>query len=153
MPRTDQGLSFVAADVEVSQDNVTWIDLSPYGSSIATSGGDRATGEVNVFDDEIPIVKAGKKASRDLTIRYVYTEETGASAPFLNIQGWDMTEGGEIYARYWPKGKVAGNFCFSTGKAIILRHDDPGGEAGSGDPVLCELSIKAELFTRTTWVS
>ena len=153
MPRTTEGLSFVAADVEVSQDGVTWIDLSPYGSSIATTGGDRATGEVNVFDDEIPIVKAGKKASRDLTIRYVYTEETGADAPYVNIRSWDDTEGGVVYARWWPKGKVAGNFCYSTGVAIILHHDDPGGEAGSGDPVMCELSVKAEEFARTTWVS
>jgi len=153
MPRTSEGLSFVAADVEVSQDGVTWIELSCYGSSIATSGGDRATGEVNVYCDEIPIVKAGKKASKDLTIRYVYTEETGASAPFTNIHLWDLTEGGVVYARYWPAGKVAGNFTFSTGQAIITHHDDPSGEAGAGDPVLCELAIKCEQLTKTIWVS
>lgn len=153
MARTTEGLSFVAADVEVSQDDLTWIDLSPYGSSIAVSGGDRTTGEVNVYADERPIVKAGKKSSQDIVIRYVYTEELGASGPFYNMRGWDDAEGGVIYCRYWPKGKVAGNFVFLTGQAIITTFLDPGGEAGSGDPVLGEIAIKTEELTRDDWVS
>jgi len=153
MTRTSEGLSFVACDVEVSLDNATWIDLSNHASSIAVSGGDRATGEVNVFGDERPIVKAGKKASQDIVIRYAYTEEVDADAPFQKMRLWDDTEGGVIYARYFPKGKTVGNFCFSTGKAIITSFLDPGGEAGSGDPVLCEIGIKTEQLTRTSWVS
>jgi len=151
MPRTTEGLSFVAADVEVSQDNATWVDLAPYGSTIAVSGGDRRTGEVNVFDDERPIVKAGKKASQVLTIRYAYTEE--ALGPFTTIRGWDDTEGGVIYARYWPAGQVAGNFVFTTGQAILTVFEDPGGEAGAGDPVLCEIQITMEQLSKATWVS
>ena len=153
MARTTEGLSFVAADVEVSQDNATWVDLAPYGSSIAASGGDRRTGEVNVFDDERPIVKAGKKASQDLVIRYVYTEEV--AGPFAQMRGWDDTEGGVIYARYWPEGKVdgAGNFVFETGEAIITSFLDPGGEAGAGDPVMGEIGIKCEELSKSVWVS
>ncbi len=149
MTRTSEGLSFVAADVEVSQDGSTWVDLAPYGTSIATTGGDRATGEVNVFDDEIPIVKAGKKASKDLTIRFVYTEE--AAGPFVQIRTWDVTEGGVMYARYWPAGKAVASFVFYTGAGIITTFDDPGGEAGSGDPVLIEVTIKCEELVKTTW--
>lgn len=151
MSRTTEALSFVAADVEVSQDNSTWVDLSQYGSSIAVSGGDRATGEINVFDDERPIVKAGKKSSQDVVIRYAYTEEV--AGPFATLRGWDDTEGGVIYVRYWPKGKTAGNFVFTTGPAIITTFDDPGGEAGSGDPVMCEITAKTEQLSRSTWVS
>lgn len=151
MPRTTEGLSFVACDAEVSQDGSTWIDLSPYGSSVGVSGGNRATGEINVFDDERPIVKAGKKASQDLVLRYAYTEETGG--PFDEMRDWDDTEGGVIYARYWPKGKTAGNFVFETGQAIIITFQDPQGEAGSGDPVLCEITIKTEQLTKSVWTS
>jgi len=151
MPRTTEALSFVAADVEVSQDGVTWTDLAPYGSTIAVSGGDRRTGEINVFDDERPIVKAGKKGSQVLTIRYVYTEE--ALGPFTVMRGWDDTEGGEIYARYWPAGKVAGNFCFATSAAIITSFLDPGGEAGSGEVVMGEIQVTCEQISKTTWVS
>lgn len=151
MPRTTEALSFVAADVEVSQDGSVWIDLSPYGSSIAVAGGDRATGETNVFDDERPIVKAGKKGSQTVTVRYIYTEEAGG--PFTTMRGWDDTEGGVIYCRYWVAGKVAGNYVFRTGKAILTSFLDPGGEAGSGEPVLCEIQITTEELRKDIWVS
>ena len=151
MPRTTEAISMVAADVEVSQDNATWVDLAPYGSTVGISGGDRRTGEINVFDDERPIVKAGKKASQVMTIRYVYTEEV--AGPFATIRTWDDTEGGIIYARYWPEGKTASNFIFRTGKAIITSFLDPGGEAGSGEVVVCEITITCEELTKDTWVS
>ena len=153
MPRTTEAISMVPADVEVSQDNATWVDLSPYGSSVGISGGDRRIGELNVFDDERPIVKAGKKASQVLTIRYVYTEEV--AGPFDTIRGWDDAEGGVIYARYWPQGKVdgAGHFVFTTGKAILTSFLDPGGEAGSGEVVVCEITITMEELSKAVWVS
>lgn len=151
MARTTEALSFVAADVEVSQDGSTWTDLSSYGTSIAVAGGDRSTGEINVFDDERPIVTAGKKASQDVTIRYAYTEEV--AGPFATLRGWDDTEGGIIYVRFWPAGQVAGNFVFETGEAIITTFNDPGGEAGSGEPVLCEITAKCEQLSRSVWTS
>jgi hypothetical protein len=151
MARTSEGMSFVAADVEVSQDGVVWIDLAPYGSSVATGGGDRRTGEVNVFDDERPIVTAGKKGSQTVNVRYVYTEEAGG--PFEEMRDWDDAEGGAAYCRYWVAGKVAGNFVFATEEAIITMFEDPGGEAGSGDPVLCEIQFTTEEITKDTWVS
>ena len=154
MTRTSEAISMVAADVEVSQDNATWIDLAPYSSTVGITGGDRRTGEVNVLDDERPIVKAGKKGSQVLTIRYVYTEETeAASGPFASIRAWDDAEGGTIYGRYWPSGKVAGNFIFRTGKAIITSFQDPGGEAGSGEIVMCEITITMEELSKDTWIS
>lgn len=151
MTRTSEAISMVAADVEVSQDNATWVDLGPYGSTVGISGGDRRTGEINVFDDERPIVKAGKKASQVMTIRYVYTEEVGG--PFETIRDWDDTEGGVIYARYWPEGKAASNFIFRTGKAILTSFLDPGGEAGSGEVVVCEITITMEELSKDTWIS
>jgi len=141
----------VAADVEVSQDNAIWVDLTDYGSTVGVTGGDRRTGEVNVFGDERPIVKAGKKASQVLTIRYAYTEEV--TGPFATIRTWDDTEGGVIYARYWPEGKSVGNFIFRTGKAILTSFLDPGGEAGSGEVVMCEITITMEELSKDTWLS
>ena len=151
MTRTSGGLSFVACDVEVSQDNVTWTDLSDYGGSVAPAGGDRATGEQNVFSDEIPIVMPGKKASKDLVLRFVYTE--GELEPFHVIRGWDVAVGGIIYARYWPKGKHDLNLGFSTGKAIITHYDDPGGEAGPGEVVMIELAMKCEELAEALNIS
>lgn len=160
MTRTSNALSFVAADVHVRQLSTDeWLDLSCYATSIAVAGGDRSTGEVNVFCDERPIVKAGKKASQDLTVRFVYTEEledpgqpteeavtgwAGEKSPFETIREWDDATGGRMQVRYFPTGAVAGNYVFETGDAIITSFLDPGGEAGSGDPVPGEFTVKCE---------
>ena len=162
MTRTGEGLSFVAADVEVKQlSGDPWLSLSCYATSIAVAGGDRATGEVNVFCDERPIVKAGKKASQDLTVRFIYTEVvengddetgwTGAKTPFETIREWDDAVGGEAWVRYWPKGKTIGNYVFETNQAIITSFLDPQGEAGSGDPVLGEFTVKTEELHKSAW--
>ena len=152
MSRTTEALSFVDADVEVSQDNVVWVDLAPYSSAINVSGGDRNSGEINVFADERPIVRSGKKGSQDVTIRYAYTEETGG--PFDELRGWDDQPGGTIYVRYWPAGKAAGNYVFKTvPQGYIITFQDPQGEAASGDPVLCEIQVKTEELQRSVWVS
>lgn len=152
MPRTTEALSFVAADVDVKQlEADDWLSLSCHATSIAVSGGDRATGEVNVFCDERPIVRAGKKASQDVTVRYVYTEEAVDTGPFETIREWDDAVGGEIWLRYFPLGRTEGNFVFETGQAILTTFLDPGGEAGSGDPVLVEFTVKTEQLTKTAW--
>lgn len=161
MPRTGEGLSFVAADVEVKQHEAdAWWSLSCFATSIAVAGGDRTTGEVNVFCDERPVVKAGKKASQDVTVRFIYTEVLedagdvgweGTDPPFQTIRLWDDAVGGEIWVRYWPKGKTVGNYVFETNQAIITSFLDPQGESGSGDPVLGEFSVKTEELHKSVW--
>jgi len=167
MPRTGEGLSFVAADVDVRQAvGDAWLNLSCYATSIAVTGGDRSTGEVNVFCDERPIVKAGKKASQDLTVRFVYTEQmygggqpheagetgwAGVLSPFETIRLWDDAVGGAIEVRYFPLGRAAGNYVFHTEDVIITSFLDPQGEAGSGDPVLGEFTVKTEELHKSCW--
>ena len=161
MARTGEGLSFVAADVEIRQNDAdTWLSLSCFASSIAVSGGDRGSGEVNVFCDERPIVKAGKKASQDVTVRFIYTEIvegveqgwSGAKTPFETIREWDDAVGGAMQVRYWPAGKTWGNYVFDTGSdSFITSFLDPQGEAGSGDPVLGEVTVKTEELHKSAW--
>jgi len=163
MPRTGEGLSFVAADVDIRQNDAdTWLSLSCFATSIAVSGGDRGSGEVNVFCDERPIVKAGKKASQDVTLRFIYTEIVegvadgvewaGAQTPFETIREWDDAVGGAMQIRYWPLGRTWGNYVFDTGSdSFITSFLDPQGEAGSGDPVLGEVTVKTEEISKSAW--
>ena len=169
MPRTDGGLSFVAADVDIRQNDAgTWLNLSCYATSVGVAGGDRGSGEVNVFCDERPIVKAGKKASQDVTVRFVYTEEmhgggqpheegftgwAGDVSPFETIREWDDAVGGAMQVRYFPTGRAAGNYVFETGSdSFITSFLDPQGEAGSGDPVLGEFTIKTEEIAKSCYL-
>lgn len=158
--RTGEGLSFVAAEVEVKQlEGDLWLSLSCFATSIAVAGGDRGAGEVNVFCDERPVAKPGKKGSQDVTVRYIYTEVpeeaevgwAGLKTPFETIREWDDAPGGEIWLRYWPAGKTIGNYVLETGQSIITSFLDPQGEAGTGGPVLCEFAVKTEELTKSAW--
>ena len=95
MAQTTAGLSFFGAQVFVSDDaGATWTELTGHGASIAVSGGDRVSGEVNTFGTAKPIVKFGGKGSVDVTCRYVFTEED--SDPFNVLRVVHESAGGAI---------------------------------------------------------
>lgn len=138
MPQTTDGMSFIEAFVFVSPDGTTWTDVTGEGASVAVSGGERATGEQHTFGAEPePIVKAGKKASVDVTVRFVYTET--ASDPFDICQTAHESQDGEFWCQYRPK---SGGNWFKTGQSIITSLLYPGGEAGAGDVVMSEFVVK-----------
>lgn len=130
-------MTFVAAKVFVSADNATWTDLSGHGASIAEGGGEREVGEVNTFSGEIPIVGAGKLAAKELTVRYVYTEEV--ADPFEIVRAAYEAVGGTLYAQY--QVKVDG-FWYKTGKGICSSFGYPAGEASGGEVTMCEFVVK-----------
>lgn len=153
MAQTDQAISFCAADVEVSNDDVTYIELSGYGAAVAVSGGDRAYGTAHTFDGDTPIVKAGKRAEVLVTVRYAYTEED-SPAPFEFLRTiHEMPCGGPIYVRWYPLGSEAGNFVFSTGLAFISKFQYPQGEAASADVTFVEFEVPCAEVTKDTFVS
>ena len=142
MAQTADGMSFIAARVFVSADNITWVDVSGHGAAISPGGGDRATGEQHTFDGDTPIIKAGKRAATELTVRYVYTEE--AADPFEVVRAQYETVGGELYVQYSPKD----GFWYKTGAAILTSFGYPAGEAGGGAVVLCEFMVKSASLTK-----
>ena len=146
MAQTTDGLSFIAANVFVSPDGSTWTDASGFGASVAVGGGTRTTGEQNTFVGDTPIVKSGKRASTDITVRYVYTEE--AADPFEIVRAQYETPGGLLHVQYTPV--EPGGFWFDTGAGIITEFEYPQGEALSGDPVMSEFTVKCAALTKAT---
>lgn len=142
MSQTTDGMSFIEAEVFVSADGVTWTDAGGFAASVAVAGGDRATGEQATYDGDTPIVKAGKRASVDLTCRYVYTEEV--ADPFEIVRAQYETEKGPLYVQYSPKD----GFWYKTGLGIITSFLYPGGEAESGDVVMGEFVVKCAAMTK-----
>jgi hypothetical protein len=135
-------MSFVEAYVFISPDGSTWTDVAGHGASVAVSGGERATGEAHTMDGDTPILKAGKRASLDITVRFVYTET--ASDPFDIAQTAYETAGGALYCQY--RALNGGNW-FSTGAGIITSLLYPGGETGDGSVVMSEFVIKCATIT------
>lgn len=143
MAQTTNGLSFEAAKVIVSADDwATHTEVSGHGASVATAGGERATGEEHTFDGDTPIVKAGKRASTDITVRYVYTEE--AADPFEVVRALYEASGGAIYVQYSPKD----GFWYKSGAGILTSFGYPSGEAGDGAVVMCEFTVKSAAITK-----
>ena len=146
MTQTTAGLSFVAAKVFISDSaGVDWIDLSPYASSVAPSGGERAAGEQNTLDGALPIVKAGDRAASTLTVRFAYTEEADPG-PFAVLEAVHAGTG-EMEVQYGPAGEDSG-FWFHADKAILTNLTYPGGEAAPGDPIICEFVVKTAALTK-----
>jgi len=143
MTQTTAAMSFVEAIVFVSPDGTVWTDVTGEGASVAVSGGERTTGEQHTFGTEPkPIVKAGKLASQDVTVRFIYTET--ASDPFDVCQTAHESNTGEFWVQYRPK--TGGNW-FKTGESVITSLLYPGGEAGSGDIVMSEFVCKCAGLT------
>lgn len=142
MGQTSNGMAFTSAKVFVSPDNSAWTDVSGFGASVATAGGERAVAEQATFDGDTPIVKAGDRNAVTLTVRYVYTEE--AADPFEILRTQHETVGGPIYVQYSPKG----GFWYKTGAGILVKPGYPGGEAGSGDTVMSEFVVKCAELTK-----
>lgn len=147
MTQTTAGLSFVAAKVFVSDDvGVSWEDLTPYGASVATSGGERSTGEVNTLDGVLPIVKGGDRASSTVTVRFVYTESADPH-PFALLEAVHAGDG-EMELQWGPAGAGGGGFWFHADAAILTNLTYPGGDAGTGDPIVCEFVVKTAALTK-----
>lgn len=142
MAQTTDGLSFRQAIVFVSPDGSTWTDVSGFGASVAVGGGERATGEQHTFDGDVPIVKAGKRGSVDVTVRYVYTEE--ATDPFEVVRAAYEAAGGAFYVQYSPKN----GFWFKSGAGVLTKHESPGGEPGDGSVVMSEFVVKCAELTK-----
>ena len=142
MAQTTDGMSFVEAYVFCSPDGSTWTDMAGHGASVAVGGGKRSTGEQNTFDGVTPIVKGGKRASTDVTVRFVYTET--ASEPFDVAQTAHESASGAFQVQY--RVKNAGVW-FSTGAGVITDLVKPQGEAASGDVVMSEFVVKCAELT------
>jgi len=135
-------MSFVEAYVFCSPDGSTWTDMAGHGASVAVGGGKRSTGEQNTFDGVTPIVKGGDRASTDVTVRFVYTEED--SEPYDVAQTAHESASGAFYVQYRVKN---GGVWFGTGAGIITDLVKPQGDAGSGDVVMSEFIVKCAELT------
>ena len=148
MAQTATGLSFIAADVSVSADNSTWLDISPFATTVGVEGETRKTGEVNTFDGDTPILKSGKRESVKVTVKYVYTEDAADTGAFETVRTQYETAGGLLYLRYSPKARVSDVFEFTTGAGIVTDFGYPQGECGDGEPLCDEFTVACASLTK-----
>ena len=138
MAKTIHGMSFIDAQVRASTTcTAPWVNLSGHGASVVVTGGDRAVGEESVHDGDTPIQKPGQRSGREVTVRFVYTEET--TGPFEYLDAAYRTKGGPLGIEWAPKGgDVVGEFIYTTGLGIIKSFRLPQGEALPGEVMMAK---------------
>lgn len=146
MAQNTGAISSAEFKVEGGTNGSSWTDYSGTTLKITPSGGDRASGEVNTFDGDTPIVTWGKRASVDITVEYVYSE--GASDLFEALRA-AYEAGTAWYWRWAPKGGQSGEFQFATAAGRITAFEYPKGDAGSGAPVVLTAVQKSASFTKS----
>jgi len=147
MAQTTGGISMVANYVAISSNGSSFTDVSGEANAIESPELARAAGELFTFDGDTPIVKAGKLAAVDVTVKLVYSELTASA--FETLRGYLQTAGGQAtYVRWAPKGNTTGNFQFTTGASVITKMNLPGGEAESGEPVAVSFTVHAPSVTK-----
>jgi len=146
MAQTSDGMSMANAKIEISEDGNTWTDISGFANSISPDGGELQTGEAYTFDGENAIITTGKKEPLDITFSIVYTE--GATDAADVIRGYYDNKT-NCYIRWSPAGGNSGDKQF-TAQGYIVNPVLPGGEAGSADPVLIEITLRTPKVTVST---
>ena len=147
MPQATDSISFKDAHIEISDDDVTYTDISGYSNKVEIGGGERMSGEFFTADGDTPILTVGKRGSFDIGANVLYSE--GAQAPYLTIK--DAYENAtQIYLRWAPAGNTVGNKRYTAGPGYILSPVYPAGDASSPDPIACEFTIKTLTVTTDT---
>lgn len=147
---TDLVRSFKDCDLYYSTDGSIFTECSGYAASVAVSGGERATGDLNTLDGDTTLGGIGKRAMYELTFNIVYTENL--AHPYGVLLGYHRNATG-CYFRWAPKGSTAGNWQWTTTIGFITACPPPAGEASAGDPIAVEVAFRCSDINKTNIAS
>lgn len=153
--QTTGAISAVDAELEVSADGSTWVDISGSANKVEVPEQKRATGVAYTFTGDVGIVTPGKREPVEATISGLYTEQNAEL--FETIRPW-FQSGSRVYFRYSPKGIgatgrtvfTASNDGSTAGGVIISALKYPDLDAGSADPVPAMFKLMVPAWVRTT---
>lgn len=116
MAQTTAAIPVSGFKVEVSTDGSSWTDISGQASTVTVDGGDIPVGEqMTATGSEAIVVSSGKVEPRSVTVRSVYTEESGEAfeTVYAVYAGADKV----IYLRWSPKGGGTGDVRYTCAVA------------------------------------
>ena len=146
MAQTTAGIPVSGFKVEVSTNGSAWTNISGAAATVTIEGGDNKVGTQHTAEGAEAIVVSGNKIDpRTITVRSVYTEESGEA--FAVVWAQYVATDKVIYLRWCPKGGGAGDFqytCAVGGAAAavpIVSCTLPEQDAGAEDVALFEFSV------------
>ena len=140
---------FFEAMVEVRPAGGAWTDISGWGATVAVSGRERQVGEGFTHDGDRAIVGHGKLQPLDVTVRIIYTE--GGLDPYAIVLP-PLENHTVMQVRWSPLGGVLSNQQYTTNltHSHVTSCPPPSGEAGSGDPVMLEFTVRTSDIAKDT---
>lgn len=118
----------------------SWTNISGRGAAVNWDGGEVASAEQHVFDDDYPKVDTGKPGMVTVTCKAMYSE--GAAEATELLRG--VYEGGcprDLCVRWIPLGDTAPNKRYTTLSGILITPVWPQGDAGAADITLIEFKV------------
>lgn len=149
MTQTTDSIWGGAGYVGISTNGSSWTDISGHAMKVTPDGGDRRVGEKWVFDDENPIVKVGKKNSRQTRVDIIYTEKTANAFEVARAQ-FEAAGGGGLYVRWSPGGGDIGDKGYSTGLAFVSDFRFPTQDSEEDGPIATYFVVYHANITTTT---
>ena len=154
MAQTTDALAAVDADVEISVNGTTWINVSGSANTVEPGSQARMTGDAYTFDGDVAIVAKGKREPLDVSVSALYTEVAGET--FETVRA-NFEAGTRVFFRYSPKGVgatgravyTASNDGITAGAVILSELDWPEAAADSADPVAVAFTVRCPALVRT----
>lgn len=149
MAQTTAAVATACAAVWVSNDGVTFTNISGATQSITGGAQSRITGEAYTFDGETAIVKAGKREPMESEVVIIYTETDAEVYQQVRARFEAAGCNSPLYLRYSPRGGVADDEQLTSGAGVLTSFTYPDVDASAGGPILGGFTVRHPGFTTT----
>lgn len=158
MAQTTDQVSLANGGIEYSTNGTAWTALGGSASTVEDTSQSRMSGEAYTLDGDVALITTGKREPIELTVKAVYTEQSGETFEVIRAL---FEAGTPVYLRWSPKGiGASGRFvfttCDNTGAAAagkITEFTYPPLDASSGDPIMVGFKLKTPAVKKTTTAS
>lgn len=122
----------------------TYTDISGSSQSIEMPELEIVTGEAYTPDSDTAIITYGKQKPFEITVNIVYTEVDTEAYKLLK----DAWTGKTLVSLKWQPKNSTGE-TYTTSAHRITKRQLPGGDASSGDTIICTFTMLCASVTET----
>ena len=142
MAQTTGAVSNACAKVEISDDGVTYTDISGVAQSVTDTEQTRMSDQAYTFSGEGPIILSGKKEPLEVTVAIVYSETDAEGYEQVRVRFEAAACTPNFYLRYSPRGGNADDEQIVLGPGVITAFTYPPVDASNGGPIVSGFKLK-----------
>ena len=127
---------YVAVDLTPAASS--YVDISTWGASVRTSGGEASTSRFHTFSGD-PIAQVGKTGPRRVEVTCVFTDTS--TDPFAQIFALSA---GDLMDVQWSKSNTSGELEFTTSAGKFVHCTIPEADSNRGDVRTFRFIVEAD---------